>query len=516
MKKVLSFILMFVILAQVSVFGESGSAVSDYVYKSTPAPEISYVGGEWAVIGLARGSEEIPEEYFDGYRQRAAKKIKELDGVLSDTRYTEYSRVILALCAIGSDPENFFGYNLAKPLEDVEKTMNQGINGAIWALIALDNINGAQEAKKAYLDAVLDAQNDDGGWAFSKDSDSDIDLTAMALCALSRHKDEAGKSIDKALSYISGMQEADGGFTSWGSRSSESVSQVITALCSLGIAEDDERFVKDNTLSENLMTYQNADGSFKHSKSESGANQMATEQALCALSALWRKSQNKTAIYDMSDVQKKDNSQNTSYGLPGKDSAVIKKEAVIEKTFDDIKDNAARSRIEALAARKIISGKSETSFDADALMTRAEFATIVVNGLGLGGNGEKIFDDVKEDDWYFDTVAAAYRYKIVSGVSESEFNPGGFITKEEAAAMISRAGALCGLNTQYSEDGIRDILAGFSDYRSAADWARGALAFCAENNIIDQSETELAPKEQVTRAQIAVMLYNLLDAAQLL
>ncbi len=53
-------------------------------------------------------------------------------------KYTEYSRVIIALTSIGKDPKNVGGYNLLLPLGDFEKTTWQGINGAIWALIALD------------------------------------------------------------------------------------------------------------------------------------------------------------------------------------------------------------------------------------------------------------------------------------------------------------------------------------------------------------------------------------------
>ena len=67
--------------------------------------------------------------------------MKEHEGNLHDKKYTEYSRVIVALTAIGKNPADVAGYNLLTPLGDYEKTIWQGMNGPIWALIALDSGN---------------------------------------------------------------------------------------------------------------------------------------------------------------------------------------------------------------------------------------------------------------------------------------------------------------------------------------------------------------------------------------
>lgn len=82
--------------------------------------------------------------------------------------------------------------------------------------------------------------------------------------------------------------------------------------------------------------------------------------------------------------------------------------------------------------------------------------------------------------------------------------------------MTARAAKLCGMNTESDEASQRDILAAFTDYTRVADWAREALAFCYSNGILPDEEIEINPQENVTREDIAQMLYNMLDAASLL
>ena len=149
-------------------------------------------------------------------------------------------------------------------------------------------------------------------------------------------------------------------------------------------------------------------------------------------------------------------------------------------------------------------------------MTRAEFATIIARGLGLPTKDGAVFSDVSSADWFYDYVNTAYAYGIVKGVSENEFNPNGTITREESAAMITRAAALCGMDTEIDISHARDILAQFSDYVKAADWAICSLSFCYGEGILPSDVMEIKPKESVSRAEIAYMLYNMLKLSALL
>ena len=72
---------------------------------------------------------------YEKYRANLEKRVKEQEGVLSENRYTEYARAVLACKAIGIDPSDIGGYDLGKLLEDFETVTAQGLNGAVYAFL---------------------------------------------------------------------------------------------------------------------------------------------------------------------------------------------------------------------------------------------------------------------------------------------------------------------------------------------------------------------------------------------
>ena len=503
------------------------SDTAKYLYQTLSAPQTGSVGGEWAIVGLARSGKDIPEEYFAHYYQTIEKYVKDCGGVLHDKKYTEYARVIVALTAIGKNPTDVAGYNLLAPLGDYEKTIWQGINGSIWALIALDSGNyempqnktaEIQATREMYIDYILSHQTTDGGWALSGDA-ADPDVTAMALQALSRYQDHENvkAAIEKALNCMSENQNENGGFSSWETETSESSAQMMIALCELGISLDDSRFIKNgNTILDNMITYYENGKGFKHTK-DGMTNQMATEQCFYALVAVKRFHEGKNSLYRMSDAISVSGSNSQNVGLSGKNPDVREMSVVSPgKTFADIDGHKNKAAIEALAARNIINGTTENTFEPNTTMTRAEFAAIIVKGLGLPAKNSTRFSDVTANDWFYDFVNTAYSYGVVNGVSDTEFHPNGTITREEAAVMVARAAKLCGMNTEIATFEARNILAEFFDYVKISDWAVSALAFCYDNEILCNDVMEIHPKEAVTRAEIAQMLWNMLSLSKLI
>ncbi|MBR3994173.1 MAG: S-layer homology domain-containing protein, partial [Clostridia bacterium] len=399
-------------------------------------------------------------------------------------------------------------------------------NGAIWALIALDSGNydmpnnpnaKVQATREMYINHIIEKQTSDGGWALSGDV-TDPDVTGMALQALSKYQsnDKVKTATEKALNCLSNMQDENGGFSSYEVETSESSVQVLVALCELGISVDDVRFVKNGkSVIDNLFSFYDNGKGFKHIHGDS-TNLMATEQCFYALVALKRANEGRNTLYDMSDAKKLNVSSDVA-GLAGK-NADVKKMNISNpgKTFADIVGHKDKTAIESLASRGIINGKSENSFEPESNMTRAEFATIIARGLGLPQKSNVIFKDVTTNDWFYNYVGTAYSYGIIKGVSENEFNPNGTITREEAAVMVTRAAKLCGMDTEMDALSIRDSLAQFFDYVKASDWSQSSLAFCYNEKILDDSVMDIEPKESVTRAEIASMLYNMLLSANLL
>ena len=516
---------------------ELTSAVSEsaaYMLNAVKEPQVGSIGGEWAVIGLARSGYDVPQKYWDNYYAAVEDYVESCKGVLHKKKYTEYSRVVVALTAIGADPTNVAGYDLLKPLGDFDKTIWQGINGPIWALIALDSgsydmpINTeakTQATRQMYIDEILSRQNNDGGWSLTSmggDNASDPDITGMALQALAKYRTQSAVKVatDKALTCLSKMQDSDGGYASWETSNSESVVQVIVALCELGIDLNDSRFVKNgNTLLDNLLSYRNADGSFRHTLNGSGSNQMAAEQGFYGIVAAMRAIEGKNSLYRMSDcpIRVSGNAGMNTIGLPDKHADVQKVPITVPgTTFSDITNHVNKTAIEELAARGIITGYNATSFGPNDTMTRAQFATIVVRGLGLPMTATNNFNDVKAGSWYDSYVGTAYSYGIVNGRTATTFDPEGTITRQEAAAMVARAAKLCGMDTELETYEILNVLAQFGDYISIGEWARESMAFCYGEDILDQNDLDIEPKRAILRCEIAQMLYNMLGSAKLL
>jgi len=124
-------IIVLLVLSPAAYAAVDSGATAEYVYNQVKEPVCDSVGGEWAIIGLARSGYAVSDSYYQGYCNRLVADLKEKDGVLHTRKYTEYSRTILALTAIGKNPAEVGGYDLFKPLEDLDDTLAQGLNGAI-------------------------------------------------------------------------------------------------------------------------------------------------------------------------------------------------------------------------------------------------------------------------------------------------------------------------------------------------------------------------------------------------
>ncbi len=294
----------------------------DYIYETVTEPIFGSIGGEWVMYGLAEAGYPMSDEYIAKYQASVDKAVRKgyrgVPGQLHDRKYTEYSRVIVAYAALGLDPTNIAGYNMVEKLADFDSVVWQGINGPIWALRALDagnykipKVSGIENVttRQKLVNYILSYQLDDGGWNlyYSESDDKaenakqkaqlkgDPDLTGMAMTAIApyRSQTKVKAALDKAAACLSAMQNAEGGYTAWGASSSESISQAICGLTSVGISPNtDSRFKKNGkSLIDALLSfYDEKTGGFRHVNTASGGyepvvNQMATEQAYYALAA---------------------------------------------------------------------------------------------------------------------------------------------------------------------------------------------------------------------------------------
>ena len=507
----------------------------------SPNPVVGSVGGEWAVLALARaGRVTANDPWVQAWLSDLDRTLAEVDrlavnndiqnppsaGIFPSAlrRWTDFQRVTIALSALGLDASDYNGRDLTEIFRlyipsAQRHSLNQTINVDTFALIALDTMPYSGDRDR-FIQYLLDAQRDDGTWSLSPNLPSstfDLDVTAMALGALApyyyRGDSRVAGAVNKALGWLRVQTFSD----------VESTAQMIVALTALGPDFADEAEYYVNHL---LRWYDPATGGFRRPTTNDPVNLMATEQAAYALVAYWRFVNGMNSLYDMSDAfgsaravteAPTETAITENFGLPSRHTDVRRIEITSpNRTFNDIQSHESRVAIEALAKRGIISGRSDTEFDPNATMTRAEFAAIVTRSLGLPARPNAHFSDVPSNAWFAGAVGIAFYYEIISGTSPTTFNPNGTITRQEAAVMVMRAARLAGMDTNLGNTETLNILAMFGDYRTADNWAWGSLAFCFREGILDDSEFYIEPLSAITRGEIAEMLYQMLRQANLI
>ena len=262
--------------------------VAQTLMEQNPQPKPGSIGGEWLILGLARSDLDVPNAYYDSYYTALETTLKEKQGVLHKRKYTEYSRTVLALAATGKDPSNTAGYDLLQPLEDKKAVVQQGINGAVFALLALDSNEYPSDMRQQYVAYILEKELPKGGWALSGDQ-ADLDVTAMVLQALAPYRNEepVRLAIARGVKTLSSCKIVY----------CESAAQILVAITSLDTEEKAQASVLDMAFDSMMQFYQPGKG-FRHTVNGE-VNAMATEQAFYALVATERYYDGKHTLYDM-------------------------------------------------------------------------------------------------------------------------------------------------------------------------------------------------------------------------
>ena len=309
---------------------------------------------DWMALAMGRfsylcGGETVPmiddgtgyADYLAAMKSYIERTYAQNNGILHSAKATEWHRAVVAITALGGDPTNFGTYNSAPINLIADGSYNnalragpgtQGINGWIWGLIAMDTgmydvPQDAEYPRETFIKEILKMQlcdgvngNEYGGWVLGGyGTSSDVDITAMALQALAPYYNDdtvytytneisnkkvsktVRQCVDEALERLGSMQNANGGFSSWNTDNVESISQVIVALCSLGInPTSDSRFIstEGKSLLDGMLRFKLTDGGFCHVPG-GGWNSMATDQATYALVSYWRLENGMRALYDM-------------------------------------------------------------------------------------------------------------------------------------------------------------------------------------------------------------------------
>ncbi len=180
--------------------------------------------------------------------------------------------------------------------------------------------------------------------------------------------------------------------------------------------------------------------------------------------------------------------------------------------FTDMDD--AKWAIEAVLyvyERGIVSGVSDTEFEPNRFITRAEAVKLLMTMAGIEPENINMpFSDVNESDWYYPYIAAAYRSGIVNGKSDDYFDAQAQVTRQEMAVMTYRTIMI--RNTM--PDSLPEV--NFSDKDEIADWADEAVTYLYSQEImIGRNGSKFDPTDNITRAESATVIYNVLKSNSL-
>ncbi len=363
-------------------------------------PAFGTNAGEWTVFCLARGGYYANDsQYFADYYDRIVEYVNAtvptvtkddvvMHGALDKNKSTDNSRLIMALAAIGKDATSVGNWDLveAYSANGINWIRKQGLNGPIWALIALDC--GSYETsdptiRQQCVDAIVSAQHNDGGWSLvtAKAQPSNVDITGMTLTALYPYRDQpaVAAACETAFNWLSESQLDNGGFPYGQGETSESCAWAIVATTMWGINPDtDSRFIKNgNSAIDNLLTYYLEDEAmFEHGRG-AGANAMATDQATYALVAYDRFIKGKAALYDYSDVTAEEDTvvqgkPTATLGLPAQITDDVGKTFNAVITLDQWDNGAGYKLIDMVV--NVPEGLSVTGVTAGSRLTGGEIS----------------------------------------------------------------------------------------------------------------------------------------------
>ena len=181
--------------------------------------------------------------------------------------------------------------------------------------------------------------------------------------------------------------------------------------------------------------------------------------------------------------------------------------------FKDVVGYWAQDSINNMGSRMVVTGITNDTYEPKRDITRAEFAAIIVRALGLSaGEGNTGFTDVSSSKWYAKYVETATQYGIIKGYNSADFGPNDSITREQAMTMIARAMDIAELSAPKT-----DALSNYQDAGKISTYAVDGVKKCIAVGVVaGRTNVTIAPKENITRAETAVITERLLQKSGLI
>ena len=198
-----------------------------------------------------------------------------------------------------------------------------------------------------------------------------------------------------------------------------------------------------------------------------------------------------------------------TFTMPGSTvtvKAVFAEEGTVsELPFEDVKvEQWFYEAVKYVYDNELMNGISATEFNPNGLLTRGTIAQVLFNLEGADADAAAVFDDVPADAWFADAVNWAAANNIVTGYGDGTFGPDNNITREQMAAILYRYAQFKGYDVSAKGD-----LTAFTDGDNVSEWATDALAWCVGAKLINGRDNGTVDATgTATRAEIAQIFMN--------
>ena len=186
---------------------------------------------------------------------------------------------------------------------------------------------------------------------------------------------------------------------------------------------------------------------------------------------------------------------------------VFKISAINIESFVDVRNSWAKEDIAFVLEQNLFKGVSSTRFGVNEKMTRGMLVTVLHRMAGEPSvtQNHNVFNDVKPNAYYAESVAWASEAHIVSGLSKEQFGPNDNVTREQLAVFLYRYASK--FNSKPNSQAQKRPT--FKDDAHISDWAKEAMYWAVDNGLLrgDQQQ-KLNPKNSATRAEVAAIIHR--------
>ncbi|MFD2700863.1 carbohydrate binding domain-containing protein [Paenibacillus shunpengii] len=176
--------------------------------------------------------------------------------------------------------------------------------------------------------------------------------------------------------------------------------------------------------------------------------------------------------------------------------------------YQDLAGHWAEKAVVRMQNLNLIKGYSDATFKPNEPMSRAELVALLDRIFGFAGRqtaAPASFLDMNEKDWYYDVMVRAHGSGVIQGTDAEHLSPERLVTRQDAAVMIDRAFQL----STGKEEG--QALTGYKDAGDVAGYAQKAFSYFVQQQIVNGYSGKLAPKSEITRAEAATIISNLIS-----